>query len=353
MKKLLALLLTCCLLLCGCTAAQPTQPQAGSTRTFVDSTGREVQVPQTITKIAISGPLSQVYIIPLAGDMLVGVCSAYAQDEAKYLPAYLQDKTEIGQLYGGKGEMDLEALLAVAPDVVIDIGETKGNVKEDLDALTKQTGIPFVHVAATVQTAGDAYRILGDLLGREEKADRLATWCETTYQNAVDMMEKVDADGVRKSLLYCLGDQGTNVIAKGSFHADTINLLGDNLAVVEDVVSKGSGNEVDMEQILLWDPDVLIFAPDSCYDTVGDDPQWETARAVIWGQCYREPYGPYGWLSSPPSVQRYLGMLWLGELLYPEYVDYDLQEAVTEYYKLFYDCDLTNEMYQELMEGAQ
>ncbi len=355
MKKAIALLLALSLMLWGCGApggGETTQHQTGETQTFTDSTGRTVELPAEITKIAISGPLSQVYIIPLAGDLLVGVCSAYAQDEAKYLPDYLTEKTEIGQLYGGKGELDLEALLAVDPDVVIDIGETKGNVKEDLDALTAQTGIPFIHVSATVQTAPEAYRMLGELLNRESKADELATWCEVTYQSMTDMMAKVDADGVRKSLLYCLGDQGTNVIAQGSFHAETINMLSNNLAVVEDVVSKGSGNEVDMEQILLWDPDVLIFAPDSCYDTVAEDDQWKTTRAVIWSNYYKTPYGPYGWLSSPPAVQRYLGMLWLGALLYPEYIEYDLQEAITEYYKLFYDCDLTDEMYWELMENA-
>ena len=39
------------------------------------------------------------------------------------------------------------------------------------------------------------------------------------------MMEKVDADGARKTLLYCLGDKGVNVIARGSFHAETINFM--------------------------------------------------------------------------------------------------------------------------------
>ena len=51
-------------------------------------------------------------------------------------------------------------------------------------------------------------------------------------------------------------------------------------------------------------------------------------------------------------MQRYLGLLWLGQVLYPEYVNYDLQERVTEYYKLFYGCDLTDSMYQALMENA-
>ena len=346
MKKAIILFLILSLLLsaCGQSGAAP----AGQTREFTDSTGRTVTLPEDITKIAISGPLSQIYILPLAGDLLVGVSTAYAEDAQSYLPAYLYEKAEIGQLYGGKGEMDLEALLAAAPEVVIDIGEPKKTTAEDLSALTEQTGIPFIHIDATVATAPEAYRILGKLLDREEKAEELAAWCESTYAMIGAMMEKVDADGARKTLLYCLGDKGVNVIARGSFHAETINFMSENLAVVEDVVSGGAGNEVDLEQILLWDPDVIIFAPDSCYGDIASSEQWQSAGAVARGEYYKTPSGPYGWLSSPPAVQRYLGMLWLGELLYPGYAEYDLQEKVTEYYRLFYGCDLTDAMYQAL-----
>lgn len=346
MKKAIVLFLILSLLLCGCSHASV--KTAGETQEFTDSTGRTVTLPVDITKIAISGPLSQIYILPLAGDMLVGVSTAYAEDAQNYLPAYIYEKAEIGQLYGGKGEMDLEALLAAAPDVVIDIGEAKKTTADDLAALTEQTGIPFIHIDATVATAPEAYRILGKLLGREEKAEELAVWCENTYAMITDMMIQVDAAGDRQTLLYCLGDKGVNVIAQGSFHAETINFMSDNLAVVEDVVSSGAGNEVDLEQILLWNPDVIIFAPDSCYEDIASSAQWQSVGAVSRGNFYKTPTGPYGWLSSPPAVQRYLGMLWLGQLLYPEYTQYDLQAEVTAYYKLFYGCELTEEMYQNL-----
>lgn len=350
MKKVFCLMLILVLLLCGCNPGS----DAPKTETveFTDSLGRTVTVPANITKIAISGPLSQVYIIPLAGDMLVGVSNAFAADAALYLPAYISEKPEIGQLYGGKGEMDLEALLAAAPDVVIDIGEAKNNMAQDLDALTQQTGIPFVHIDATVATAPEAYRTLGKLLGREEKAEALASWCEDTYAMITALMGKVDAADARKSLLYCLGATGTNVMAEGSFHAETVNMMAKNLAVVEQISFSGDGNEVDLEQILLWDPEVIVFDPASCYDSVGGDAQWQTLTAVASGSYYKTPYGPYGWLSSPPAVQRYLGMLWLGQLLYPDYAEYDLQAKVTEYYKLFYGCELTEDMYQKLVENA-
>ena len=349
-KQFFCIILVLSLLLSGCGQGMPGSSTA--TREFTDSTGRTLTIPAEITKIAITGPLSQVYILPLAGDMLVGVSNEFSEDAALYLPEAIFTKAEIGQLYGGKGEMDLEALLAAAPDIVIDIGEPKGTVGDDLTALTEQTGIPFVHIDATVATAPEAYRMLGQLLGREDKAEEIALWCETTYTDISAMMEKVDADGARKTLLYCLGDKGVNVIAEGSFHAETINMMSNNLAVVEDVVSGGLGNEVDLEQILVWDPEIIIFAPDSCFEAIADDPQWQSVSAVAAGNYYKTPYGPYGWLSSPPGVQRYLGMLWLGELLYPEYTNYDLQEEITEYYKLFYGCELTDEMYQALLQNA-
>ena len=349
MKKRFCTLLAAILLLAGCAGSTDTPRE---TTGFQDDTGRIRTVYWEIEQIAVSGPLSQMYVLPLAGDLLVGVSNAFSSNAEQYLPAEIFSKTEIGQLYGGKGEMDLEALLAAAPDVVLDIGEPKASLLEDMDALTEQTGIPFLHIDATVKTAPDAYRKLGSLLGREEKAEELATWLEETYAMVEELMARVDADGARKTVLYCLGDKGTNVIAEGSFHAETINMMASNLAVVEDVVSKGTGNEVDLEQILLWNPEVILFAPDSCYDSVSDSEQWQSIPAVAAGNCFKTPDGPYGWLSSPPGVQRYLGMLWLGELLYPEYTAYELQEEVTEYYRLFYGCELTDEMYQELVANA-
>ena len=105
-KRILALLMATamalgCLTACGREAAEvETTPEtvldtaapvgaAPATQEFTDSTGRTVTLPGTITRIAITGPLSQVYILPLAGDMLVGVSNDFAQDVQMYLPDYV------------------------------------------------------------------------------------------------------------------------------------------------------------------------------------------------------------------------------------------------------------------------
>ena len=124
-KSLVCVFLALCLVLSLGSAALAD----GAAREFTDSTGRTVTLPAEVTRIAVSGPLAQVYIIPIAGDMMVGVSNAFSSEAELYLPEYIINANEIGQLYGGKGEMDLEALLAAAPDVVIDVGETKSSTK--------------------------------------------------------------------------------------------------------------------------------------------------------------------------------------------------------------------------------
>ncbi|MBQ1632980.1 MAG: ABC transporter substrate-binding protein, partial [Clostridia bacterium] len=267
---------------------------------FTDSVGREVELPMNIERVAISGPLAQIVVFALCPDRLVGVASKWDKTAEQFLATEYYQLPELGQLYGGKGELNLETLLASGAQVVIDVGEPKGTIAEDLDALTEQTGIPFVHITATIGSMGDAYRKLGELLNMPEEAEALAAYCDAKYELITGIADSVD----KVNLLYITGEKGLNVIAKDSYHAEIIDLLSNNLAVVDNPSSKGTGNEVDMEQIMLWNPDVILFAPGSIYATVGTDPLWSGITAIKTGEYYEVPMGPYNWMGFPPSVQR-------------------------------------------------
>ena len=311
---------------------------------FTDSCGREVTVPADIQKIAVSGPLAQMVVFAIAPDKMVGVANAWDESAKAYFDAKYLELPLLGQLYGGKGELNLETLLAAAPDVVIDVGEPKDSMAEDLDALQEQTGIPFVHIDAYLASMDDTYAMLGDLLAMPNEAQGLADYCRYAYDKVkaiADSLEKVD-------LLYVTGEEGLNVIARGSYHAEVIDMLCNNLAVVDEPSSKGTGNEVDMEQILNWNPAAVIFAPGSIYSTVADNENWQTIPAIRDGRYYEVPMGPYNWMGFPPSVQRILGMQWMAKVLYPDAADYDMYETTQTYFQLFYHCDLTAEQYAAL-----
>lgn len=349
-KKWLAMLLAVVMVLSLAACGAQSSPQTDdTTRVFTDSVGREVEVPAQIDKVALSGPMAQIVLFALCPDKLVGVSNAWSTEAEQYLDEKYFTMPEIGQLYGGKGELNPETLLQSGAQIVIDVGEPKGSIAEDLDALQEQTGIPFVHITATTETTGDAYRMLGDLLNMKDEAETLAAYCEKIYDRTVSIAGSVE----KANVLYVTGDMGQNVIAAGSYHAEILDLLTNNLAVVDEPSSKGTGNEVSMEQILTWDPDVVIFAPESIYDTVADDAAWQSVTAIKNGAYYEVPFVPYNWMGFPPSVQRYLGMMWLSKVLYPDATaEYDLFSDVQEYYKLFYHCDLTQAQYDALVANS-
>lgn len=350
---LLALVMSVSLFACG---AQPETNNGDSqntgdeaaTRVFTDSCGREVTVPVNVEKVAVSGPLAQIVVFAMAPDKLVGIANAWDESAAQFLDTKYYDLPLLGQLYGGKGEMNLETLLAAAPDVVIDVGEPKGSIVEDMDALQEQTGIPFVHIDAYLASMDNTYAMLGDLLAMPNEAQGRADYCRYAYDRAVEIANSVE----KANLLYITGDEGLNVIAKGSYHAEAIDLLANNLAVVEEPSSKGTGNEVDMEQILNWNPDVILFAPGSIYASVGTNENWQTVTAIKNGTYYEVPMGPYNWMGFPPSVQRLLGMTWMAKILYPDAADYDLYTEVSTYFQLFYHCELTQTQYDALVGGS-
>jgi len=47
-------------------------------------------------------------------------------------------------------------------------------------------------------------------------------------------------------------------------------------------------------------------------------------------------------MGGPPSIQRLLSMIWLGNLMYPDVFDYGIDDRVREFYSLFFKYDLTD-----------
>ncbi|MDR3115724.1 MAG: ABC transporter substrate-binding protein [Treponema sp.] len=323
----------------------PPASPAAETRLFTDSAGRQVALPGKITRIVPSGALAQMFLLAIAPDRICAVSSAYGPDEAEFVPSYFAELPVVGQFYGA-ANLNPEEIARIGPDVVIDIGEPKDTIAQDMDAIAASIGIPTIHITATLRTTPQAFRTLGKLLDREAKGEALARFCEKTLSAAEGIVSQAGTH--KKSVLYCLGKAGLNVLAQGTFHTEVLDWMVDNRAVVDNPSSRGSGNETNLEQILLWDPEVILFGPGSIYPAVAQDPTWGQLRAIRNSAYYEVPLGPYNWMGSPPSINRYLGMLWLGRILYPEYAAYDLYTETAEYYRLFYSHELSREQFDRL-----
>lgn len=346
MKKLLSLMLVFSLLL-GLTLPVLA---ADETRVFTDDAGREVTLKKDIQRIVVSGPLAQIAVFAIAPEKFVGLATDWSKASTSLVGAEFVELPVVGQIYGGKGTVNLEELAKLNPDVMIDLGEAKKTIAEDLDGLQQQIGIPCVHIAAKLDSFGQAYRRLGDLLGKPDEGEKLAAYSESVYKRTMDIIQQAGEN--KAKAVYVVGTEGLGVLAKTSFHAEVVDLLTDNVAVVQEVSSRGTGNPVDMEQLLVWNPDVLIFENGSAYANGEKDGTWQALKAVQEGKYVEVPFGPYNWMGSPPSVQRYLALLWLPKVLYPDIAAYDLYEEVNNYFTMFYHKELPRETYEELTKNA-
>lgn len=316
---------------------------------FTDDLGREVEIPGQISRIVPSGPLAQIMLFAIAPDMMVGLASEWNRSAQGIIPEEYLELPYFGQLYNS-ANLNVEALAAAGPELIIDVGRTMESGKEDLETLEQQTKIPAVFLSSSLETMPETFRKLGKLLNREEKGEELAQFCEKVWNRTASIMDKVGDQKV--NALYVLGEQGLNVLAQNSYHSELIDMMTNNVAVVDNPSSKGSGNEVTMEQIAIWNPDFILFAADSIYDTAKEDAVWSEISAIAHNNYIQVPEGPHNWMGTPPAVQRYLGMIWLPCQLYPQYCDYDAEEEILEFYEKFYHCQLTQEQYLTLTEHA-
>lgn len=321
-------------------------------RSFTDSAGRTVPVPQTVQKVAPSGPLAQIFLYTLCPDKLAGIAADFSEEARLYINERYWGLPKFGQFYGKNANLNMEALIAAGPEVVVDVGEAKKTIRKDMDGLQRQLNMPVAFVRATLDTLPEAYALLGTLTGDTERAETLGAYCRKRLDHAASVRKELkDAERVR--VYWASGKTGLNTNARGSFHAEVLEKVGAvNVADVEPN-SRGSGSTVSMEQVLSWNPEVVLADSDALYEMITTDAIWSEVQAVKKGRVYKIPSAPYSFVSNPPSVNRLMGIQWLGRLLHPDRYTSDPAREIKDFYKLFYSIDLNDEQYNTLMRHAQ
>ncbi|MGN1164768.1 MAG: ABC transporter substrate-binding protein [Candidatus Ornithospirochaeta sp.] len=314
-----------------------------STVVFTDSAGRSVEIPSEIEKVAPSGAVATMFLAAFAPEKMSSVSGRISSAQEKYLPSVLANLPETGQMYGSKATLNLETLLYTSPDLVIDLGDYKEGIEKDLDALQEQIGIPVVFIQSDLDHMAGAFRSLGKILSMEERGEELALFIDKTMEMAAKNREKI-SDDERVSVMYTTGPDGLGTNARGSSQAQVLEIVGaENAIVVEKLSNKGGGNQINLETAILANPDYIVFTDDSIAGSVSSMDGWKEMAAVKNGNFAIVPSLPYNWLGNPPSMNMSIGVWWLGNLLYPQYYDYDMKEKAKEIYSLFWGYELTDE----------
>jgi len=129
----------------------------------------------------------------------------------------------------------------------------------------------------------------------------------------------------------------------------------DRMGATNVAASMGRGGlvQVSLEQVLAWNPEVIVTTDPTWFASVRRDPLWRPVAAVASGRVHLAPAEPFGWIDFPPSINRLVGLRWLGRILYPDAFPEDLRPAVREFYTRCYHQAPTEAQLATLIATAE
>ena len=285
--------------------AQQTEQAVAETRTVTDAAGNVVEVPAELSRIAVT-PLpwsSVIYAIDGTSEHMVSINMEEMVSRGVQAVVIWDYQTE---------EAEQLKALGITPVMV------KNETTEDLQA---------------------SFTAIGQMLGKEERAEQFNTLYTEAYEYLQSFQEQVNAADKPK-VLY-LRNAELKLQGNDMFIAEALELAGaDNVAA--DLSS------ITMEEILAIDPDIILmsnfdsFTPADLYENRLDGQDWSQVSAVLNHRVYKTPMGIYRW--DAPGVETPLMMRWLAQLIQPEiFAEIDIEQDTRAFFQDYFGYSLTDE----------
>jgi iron complex transport system substrate-binding protein len=321
-------------------------PRLAAAASVKDATGRLIDVPAKVTRVFPAGPPAAIMLYTLAPDLLIGWPRANRAEELEYLLPDVGSRPEIGRITGRGNTANLEVVIALKPDLILDIGSTSQTFVSLAERVREQTGIPYALLDGRFDATAASYRLLGALTRREKEAEALASHTEATISTITERIKTVPVSE-RPRVYYARGPRGLETGLGGSINVETIEMLARNAAGEQ----RGGLANVSIEQVLVWNPDVIVTIDQTFAANVRNDPAWSSISAVRQGRVHLSPKLPFGWVDFPPSVNRLIGLWWLAKILYPTRFPEDMGKLTRDFYKRFYHVDISDAQLARVLEG--
>jgi iron complex transport system substrate-binding protein len=157
--------------------------------------------------------------------------------------------------------------------------------------------------------------------------------------------------GQRPRVYLARGPEGLETGARGSINTEIIERVGAT-NVVEGIGGRGNIATVSLEQLIAWQPEIVVTMDRAFFAAVKSKPGWDQVRAVKEGRVLLAPSLPWGWIDAPPSLNRLIGLGWLLQAFYPAEAKRDLRADTRAFYGLFYGVTVSDAQLDRLLGGA-
>ncbi|MEL7564256.1 MAG: ABC transporter substrate-binding protein [Dehalobacterium sp.] len=342
-KKIMTIMMTLAIVLIlgltfvlgGCNSKKNNDIQTNTSKDTVaaiDAEGREISFPEKIEKIAITCNGGTTHEVAIFGGADKIVAQPSMANFPQLLKMYPRFKDVINA--GSFDDVNIEQLMQQEPDIIlVGISSKKGN------SLIEESGLPTYTMLigwAAIDTLKQEFLNIGRMLDNEDQAQALVQHWNDTLSGLAETLAKIPENERKK--VYYTGKTITKANA-GDWGRAWIAGAGGIFAIPENV-----SGDISVEQVLQWNPDVIITqGGNGTADLLGDD-RIKDIKAIKNKEVYECPIGAFWW--DRPSPEATLGFLWLAKTIYPEYTqDIDLKQQTKDFYKEFYNYDLSDEEY--------
>lgn len=268
----------------------------------------------TPQRVFAAGAPAAVLVAAIAPQRLLGWPMRVSPSALAQLPTALRGLPMVGRLAGRGSTVSLERLLELQPDLVLDAGDFDASYRDSAERVWQQTGIPVELVAGRLPDHPAQLRHVGKLLGVTARGEAQAQAAEAQLALVREVLAVLPATS-RPTVYYGRGSDGLESGLSGSINTEVIEFCGGrNVAAA---AGKGGLARVSLEQLLAWDPDMILTQDAAFAASAAQDARWRSLRAVREGRLHCAPSLPFGWLDGPPGVNRLPGLPWLLSRLHP------------------------------------
>ncbi|CCK79114.1 ABC transporter substrate-binding protein [Desulfobacula toluolica] len=331
-----------CLMIC---LALPGTTMSFNTITTIDSTGNTVTITRPPQKIACLYAFCGHVVTMLGrGNDMVAIVNGLKKDLLlqKIVPGIKQMAVP-----ANGGIINIEALLNTKADFVFLKPETAASTAEikKLERFNIPYFVAGYHSMAEQMTI---IEMMGKAIGCHEKALEYTRH----YKKIIAMVSARTSHLLanNKTRLYHSVNEARRTDAPGTIEADWTRACGvNNVSVGASLNGKNNKKFADIEQILMWNPEVIIVNEEGVDQLIMNDKKWSPIQAVQDKKVFAIPVGISRW-GHPGGLETPLAILWTAKKVYPDlFQDIDLKKEITLFYKTFFNLDLDKTMVNKIL----
>jgi iron complex transport system substrate-binding protein len=346
-KKLLPLLsvLIFIFLMAGCaqkTGSSTTTQTKVAQKTITDMAGKKVVIPAKINKIGDAWPAHNEVLAMLGqGNKIVStVLTAKGRPWLYQVNPQMKKATTVFTAT----DVNIEELLKAKPDIVF--LPTTYKYADKLESV----GIPAVQLTFTdFNGLKKCFQVTGDILGPDarNKADKYNSYLDSKLKMVTDITSTIPT-AKRPKVLHINALSPLTVDGSDTIINSWIEAAGGVNAAAE---IKGNMKEVSIEQIMKWNPDIIIVEADAKNEkTIMNTDAWKKVAAVKNGKVIINPDGAFLW--DRYGAEEALQIQWAAKLLNPnKFTNLDIVSETRSFYKTFLNYDLSEAEAKLILSG--